>query len=152
MIFYLFRTHLLVVEESNCRQIRHPLSIPLWDSNSKFPSSNFANVIISSDFPWKYSIWYVQHFRPHSHCFWILLWRVRQRTKEALIKNDIVRRYDIAFFLYINKIPFLMLWNSNKDTSKTFCAWWLMFNAFVPTCAVTFCTTHGHHKTREYDI
>ena len=27
-----------------------------------------------------------------------------------------------------------------------------MFNAFVPTCAVDFRTTHRQNKTRKYDI
>ena len=27
-----------------------------------------------------------------------------------------------------------------------------MFNSFVPTCAVYFCTTHGQNKIRKCDI
>ena len=44
-----------------------------------------------------------------------------------------------------------MLWNSNKDTEKPFCAWWRIFNAFVATCAVAFRTTHGQNDTRMCD-
>ena len=30
---------------------------------------------------------------------------------------------------------------------KPFCDWWHIFNAFVPTCAVAFRTTHGKNNT-----
>ena len=30
---------------------------------------------------------------------------------------------------------------------KPFCAWWPIFNAFVPTCAVAFRTTHRQNNT-----
>ena len=71
--------------------------------------------------------------------------------KKSHLKN-IVRRYDISFVGYVNKIPFLMLWNSIKDTTKKNCYWWHMFNAFVPTLAVAFCTTNGKNKTRKCNI
>ena len=44
-----------------------------------------------------------------------------------------------------------MLWNYNKYTTKPFFAWWRIFNAFLSTCAVAFCTTHEQNNTRKYD-
>ena len=38
-----------------------------------------------------------------------------------------------------------------KIPQKTFCAWWLIFNAFLSTCAVAFRTKHGHNNTRKCD-
>ena len=34
---------------------------------------------------------------------------------------------------------------------KPFCEWWHMFNTFVSTCSVAFCTTQGQNKTRSFD-
>ena len=34
-----------------------------------------------------------------------------------------------------------------KIPRKTFCDWWCIHNAFAPTCAVAFRTTHGQNKT-----
>ena len=42
-----------------------------------------------------------------------------------------------------------MLWNSNEDIC--FGAWWCIFNAFVPTCAVAFRTTHGKNNRHKCD-
>ena len=123
-----------------------PLSVPLRYSDSKFPSSNCANVIISPVCSFEDVVYGMLHCRPNSHWFWIWLWSVRQSTRKSLIKSDIAQRYDIAFVGYVNRIPFLMLCNSNKDTTKTLWYWWPMFNAFVPTCLVAFCTTHGKIK------
>ena len=44
---------------------------------------------------------------------------VYSKSLEKIIKNNIVQRYDLAFVEYINKKPFLMLWNSKKDAMKT---------------------------------
>ena len=88
---------------------------------------------------WICSIWYVWYCRSHIHCFWIWLWRVIQRTRETLTKNDIVWRYDLAFVWYVNKIPFLMLWNYNKDTSKTLL--WLVMHVWhlcLNMCSIFF--------------
>ena len=44
-----------------------------------------------------------------------------------------------------------MLWNTNEDTTKRFCAWRRMFNVFVSTCTVAFRTTHGQNNTHKCD-
>ena len=35
---------------------------------------------------------------------------------------------------------------------KTICSWLHMFNIFVPTCAVAFCTMNEQNKTYKYYI
>ena len=47
--------------------------------------------------------------------------------------------------------PFWCCGIPTNMTRKTFCDQWRMFNAFVPTCAVKFHTTHGQKKTFSFD-
>ena len=42
---------------------------------------------------------------------------------EKLSLKKTVQRYDIQFVWFINKIPFLMMWNTNKDIKKSFWTW-----------------------------
>ena len=48
-------------------------------------------------------------------------------------------------------LPFLVLWNFDEDTTEPFCAWWRIFNNFLSTCAVAFCTTHVQNNTHKCD-
>ena len=58
---------------------------------------------------------------------------------------------DIIFLVLCTYNPFWCCWIPMKILGNRFCAWWRIFNAFVPTCAVSFRTTHGQNHTRKYD-
>ena len=47
--------------------------------------------------------------------------------------------------------PFWCCWIPTKTPWNHFCGWWRIFNAFVSTCVVAFCTTHKHNKTCEFN-
>ena len=61
--------------------------------------------------------------------------------------------YDEITFLVLGtytRYPFWCCGIHTKMPRNPFCAWWRIFNLFVWTCAIAFCTTHGQNKTLMY--
>ena len=60
------------------------------------------------------------------------------------------RKYLCLLGMYM-RYPFWCCGIQNKIPQKRFFDWWRMFNAFVSTCEVAFCTTHGNNKSSSFD-
>ena len=106
---------------------------------------------ITSLLPWGCIIRCVCHRQTHSYCFYMLFWRICQLTRNTFIKSNIIWRYYLPCNWYVHKIPFLCSGIPTNIPQKTFCAWWCIFNAFVPTFAVAFHKTHGQNNTCKCD-
>ena len=48
------------------------------------------------------------------------------------------------------RYPFWCCGIPRKIPPKTVCVWWCIFNAFVPMCALYFCTIHGQNNTHKW--
>ena len=62
--------------------------------------------------------------------------------------------YEDIIFLVVGtytRYPFWCCVIPTKIPRKPFCAWWRIFNTFVPTCAVAFRTTHRKNNTCKCD-
>ena len=60
----------------------------------------------------------------------------------------------IIFCVPCTYMGYLFFWFCGVKTEiprKSFCVWWHIFNTFLSTRAVYFCTTHGQNKTSRFD-
>ena len=87
----------------------------------------------------------------HIKCHWIQIWNVCERTRKRFVKYNVMWRKYFPCTSYVDEVSSLMLWVSNKYSTKSFCDWSCIFNAFVSTYAVAFHATHGQNKTCRFD-
>ena len=116
--------------------------------SNKSPSSNCEKVIM---FLRWCIIWNVQDLWSRRKWLWIWTWQVCQGTRIVFVKYTVMWRKIFLWTRYVDEVPFLVLWNSNKYIANTLL--WLMTHVWrlsVNVCS-RFFTTHGHTRTRIFD-
>ena len=98
------------------------------------------------------SVRIIRDWWSHRECLWIKTWCVYSNALENVSSNTApcVETISHVIGMY-TRYPFWCCGIPMKIPQKTFCAWWHIFNTFLSTRAVYFCTTHGKNKIQRFD-